>query len=90
MKMRDAEVMLKDKCDPAVVRVIISHMEETSNMQLQLRQMGQMVNQMVEIISNFSVVAENMKGAVEKIIGTPKGDPNVFVDSVTKEEMNED
>ena len=38
MKMRDAEVMLKDKCDPAVVRVIISHMEETSNMQLQLRQ----------------------------------------------------
>lgn len=73
MRAREIRERLKGKCEPNVMYCLEALAEQQVVIQQQLLECAQAVDQMSNIITDFTQVATNMKNTVERLQGI-KGD----------------
>tara|TARA_Y100000310_G_scaffold244753_1_gene249627 strand:- start:173 stop:409 length:237 start_codon:yes stop_codon:yes gene_type:complete len=73
MRAREVREMLQkdDSTSPTVQFILEALAEEQNAMGQALHQLGEMQNQLIDLVGNFAVVGENMKNVVEKVMGKP-------------------
>ena len=80
IKGRDVFDKLNKKVDPTLVEVLVQLAEEQNVLKKEMVDVAKMVDQMADILGNFTVVAENMKKEMAKL-RKRYGDQNVIVDA---------
>jgi len=80
IKGRDVFDKLNKKVDPTLVEVLVQLAEEQNVLKKEMVDVAKMVDQMADILGNFTVVAENMKKEMVKL-RKRYGDQGVVVDA---------
>ncbi len=74
MKAREVRERLKGRIDPEALHVIEALAEQQSVFRQQLLELAMQLDSMVNIIAQFTVVAENMKNTVDSMKGVQGDD----------------
>lgn len=83
MKAREIRERLKDYADPRIVHILCGLAEDANVMRQQIFEMAQQMDQHLNILQNFTQIAENMKSTVDsmKAISKTELDDTVRVGS---------
>lgn len=69
VKQQDVRMHLNGKVDQAVITMMCAIVEEQKVMKQQIFQLAQQHDKLMDIISNMTTVAENMKKATDHLRG---------------------
>lgn len=81
MKAREITELLRRKIDPDLLRVLVALAERQAVQKQEIEEIAKLVDKSIDIITDFTRVAQNLKTAHETILGMRRSD-------VSSEEMN--